>query len=318
MKCLVRHCCKMIGGTACVASLLLDQSLYWEGIEMRDDFSFHVSHSKTISASNILKRTYDSVFRVSKAMVDDLASAIVESMIVDDANVASYLMKIHHILEEETHSIDSNSLLQRKDDRHGLLSWDPRDPQVHSQSKFSSMSISPDLVDLLPTINDLVNCLNGTEQNTAIVNAADMLRSSLADGLSLNLIEVILSAPEIRSSEGAFQVSVDMQAIAELFSLPIHVQHTSKRYDGSFARLLDILKLMTLPYHTFSSLRVAFANLAGVQHESTADYGGVEIALEKMMADDKVVEQAQDMLQAKDLLWLDIRDALVVLFKRNS
>jgi len=290
MGCLVQQCCKMIGGASCISSLLLAQSLYWEDIENRDEFSSF--HSKNISASNILKRMNDSVFHVSKAMVDDLSSAIVESMIVDDASVASYLMKIHHILEEDT----------------------------HSQSKFSSVGISPDLVDLLTTINDLVNCLDGVfhEHNKAVAAAANMLRSSIADGLSIHLIDVILNAPEMHNSKGAIQLSFDVRAVAGLFPLPDHMQHTDKRYFGSFDRLIDILTLITLPYQPFSSLRAAFTVLAGIQYECTADYNGIEIALEQLMLDDRVVEQAQDMLHAKELYWLDLRDALEILFKRNS
>lgn len=290
MERLVHQCCKMIGGATCISSLLLAQSLYWEDMETRDYFASF--YSNNISASNILKRMNDSVFHVSRAMVDDLSSAIVESMIVDDASVASYLMKIHHILEGDSYS--------------------------HSQ--FSSVVISPDLVDLLTTIQDLVSCLDHVfhEHNTSVAAAANMLRSSIADGISIRLIDVILSAPEIHSSKGANQLSFDMRAVAQLFSLSDHVKHTNKRYYGSFDRLMDILTLLSLPYQPFSSLRAAFTLLAGVQYESTADYNGIDIALEQLMVDDRIVDQAQDMLRAKELFWLDLRDALVILFKRNS
>ena len=73
---------------------------------MRDDVSRHFVSAQEVLASNILKRMNDSVSRLSEAMLDELASSIVESMVVADASVASYLMKIHYILEDESNSSD--------------------------------------------------------------------------------------------------------------------------------------------------------------------------------------------------------------------
>jgi len=80
---------------------------------MRDDVSRHFVSAQEVSASNILKLMNDSVSRLSEAMFDELASSIVESMVVANASVASYLMKIHYILEDESNSSDLNVLARR-------------------------------------------------------------------------------------------------------------------------------------------------------------------------------------------------------------
>ena len=103
---LLQDYCNMTGGTTCISSFLSTQALYWESVEMRDEVSRHFVSTQKVSASNILKRMNDSVSRLLKAMLDQLASSIVESMVVANASVASYLMKIHYILEDESNSSD--------------------------------------------------------------------------------------------------------------------------------------------------------------------------------------------------------------------
>jgi len=318
---LLQDYCNMTGGTRCISSFLSTQSLYWESVEMRDDVSCHFVSAQEVSASNILKRMNNSVSRLSEAMLDELASSIAESMVVDDASVASYLMKIHYILEEESNSIDLNVLARRLETTPMKTSpTDSLDRAFPSKSKFPFLDISPDLVDFLSTLRDLVNILNdfACVSSSEVVIAADKLKSNLADNLSLKLIEVLLDVPEINSAKGEVQVSIDIQAIAEIFYLPSRLQFSDLKYFGSFDRLLNIVKLMTLEYISFVSLRTAFSGLGGCQHGYSTDYAAVDIILENLTSDDKVVKQAQDMLRAKGFDALDLRDALIVLYKMDK
>ena len=73
---LLQDYCNMTGGTTCISSFLSTQALYWESVEMQDEVSCHFVSAQEVSASNILKRMNDSVSRLSKAMLDELASSI--------------------------------------------------------------------------------------------------------------------------------------------------------------------------------------------------------------------------------------------------
>ena len=220
---LLQDYCNMTGGTTCISSFLSTQALYWESVEMRDEVSRHFVSAQKVSASNILKRMNDSVSRLLKAMLDQLASSIVESMVVANASVASYLMKIHYILEDESNSSDLNVLARRLETTTPMKSSpiDSLDRAFHSKSKIPFFDISTDLVDFLSTLHDLVNILNdfACVSSSEVVIAADKLKSNLADNLSLKLIEVLLDVPEINSAKGEVQVSIDIQAIAEIFYL---------------------------------------------------------------------------------------------------
>jgi hypothetical protein len=95
------------------------------------------------------------------------------------------------------------------------------DRAFHSKSKIPFFDISTDLGDFLSTLRDLVNILNdfACVSSLDVVIAAEKLKSNLADNLSLKLIEVLLDVPEINSAKGEVQVSIDIQAIAEIFYL---------------------------------------------------------------------------------------------------
>ena len=317
---LLQDYCSMTAGASCISSFLSTQALYWESVEMLDDLSCDFVNAQEVSASNILKRMNDSVSRLSEAMLDELASSIAESMVVDDASVASYLMKIHYILEEESDGSEVNVLARGVTTPSKTSPTDSLDRAFPLKSKFPFLDISPDLVDFLSTLHDLVNTFNdfACVSSSEVVIAADKLQSNLADNLSLKLIEVLLDVPEINSAKGEVQVSIDMQAIAEIFYLPSRLQFSDLKYFGSFNRLLDIVKLMTLEYISFISLRAAFSGLAGCQHDSSTDYAAVDMILENVTSDEKVVKQAQDMLRVKGFDALDLRDALIVLYKMDK
>jgi hypothetical protein len=184
-------------------------------------------------------------------------------------------MKIHYILEDESKSSDLNVLARRLETTtHMKLSpTGSLDRAFHSKSKIPFFDISTDLVDFLSTLRDLVNILNdfACVSSLDVVIAAEKLKSNLADNLSLKLIEVLLDVPEINSAKGEVQVSIDIQAIAEIFYLSI----------GSFDQLLNIVKLMTLKNISFVSLRTALSGLSRYQHGYSTYYAAVDIILEK-------------------------------------
>jgi len=91
-----------------------------------------------------------------------------------------------------------------------------------------------------------------------------------------------------------------MQTIAEFFFPTIRLQGVGSLYHGSFDRLMDIVKLMTLDRHQFLSLCEAFNNLVlGYDLSHNTNYDEVDGMLECLTSDEKITELFQDMLRAK-------------------
>ena len=226
-----------------------------------------------------LSRVGRSLERLRDALVDECASTIVETVIVERAKLASYMMRCSHML-----SLD--------------------DPLEHTHELSHDLHAT---ATILWTVSSACNDGKSVQDRGIIqIGAAfapSVLRRNVIDRVAEKFLEVALNVhgmtPEITLA-GAKHFHDD---VVELFGDPPHPPLTM--------RLLEVVRFMTIDPKPFQELRRAISDLLG--HGS--NHEPIDLAL--VEGDGIVLDEAVSMIRAKGYSSIYLEDALCILNRRE-
>ena len=227
-----------------------------------------------------LSRVGRSMERLRDALVDECCSTLVETVIMERAKLASYLMRCSHMLSLNGASEDS-------------------------------IELSPDLQEATAVFSTVLNvCADVTstkdhnEMSSVTAFAPLAIRSNVTDRMAEKFLEVALDAhgmtPDITLS-GARHFHSDMLA---LFGDPPLPPLT--------LRLFDVTRFMKMDLKPFQELKRAISGL--VQPLPSLE----SLYYEAFQQDGTVLDEAISMIRAKGYAWMYLEDVLSILNRRDE
>ena len=223
-----------------------------------------LSNERAVSSQSDhdLGRFGRSLERLVEVMTDEFASAFVETTLMEHAKFANYLMLASHFLASPEH-VDED-----------MMGVDNLTPELGDTNT---------VLQYFKETCDLILRPGGEDGNIASCAPLGM-RARVADRLAEKLLDVALDANSITPDiwlEGATIFARDVNIILGAFSDATAVDE-----------LLEVTKLMTMEYDSFSGLFIAIGGLLG---------SGVHLDIEELNSDAKLGDEAISMLKAKNV-----------------
>lgn len=226
-----------------------------------------------------LSRVGRSMERLRDALVDECASTLVETVIMERAKLASYLMRCSHLLS-----------LDDAPGNYGELS-----PDLQATATIFST--------VLRVCTEISSPDDQDEFASVSAFAPMAIRSNVTDRVAEKFLEVALDAhgmtPEITFA-GAECFHSDVLA---LFGDPSHPPLAM--------RLFDVTKFMTIPPKPFQELSMAISSL--VQLDPFVE----PLHIGAFEEDGTVLDEAVSMLRAKGFSWMYLEEALSIVNRRS-
>lgn len=226
-----------------------------------------------------LSRVGRSLERLRDALVDECSTSLVETVIMERAKLASYLMRCSHLLS-----------LDDAPDDCGELS-----PDLQATATIFST--------VLRVCTDSSSPDEKDELKSVIAFAPLAIRSNVTDRVAEKFLEVALDAhgmtPEITLA-GAKRFHSD---VADLFGDPPHPPLAM--------RLFDVTQFMAMDSKPFQELSMAISGL--VQPVPFVE----PLHVAAFEEDGTVLDEAVSMLRAKGYSWMYLEEALSILNRRD-
>lgn len=272
---------EIINGAVLASQVLLSKERKWQYKGSKSTVSAESDHD--------LARFGRSLERLVDAMVDEFASAFVETILMERAKLASYLMLSSHLLSSEEWDADdvgSGLSVELKDTKVVLL---------YLQQVCNS------ILGVQAPNDEGRSILSGdyAQDNVATFAPSKMLIeviSRVADKFLEVALDVNHVTPNIWTT-GAMVFARDVQSILGSFKDIVIV-----------SRLLEVTKLMTMNFGTFQGLFEALGGLVG----SVAF-----LDLDEFVADATLRDEASQMLKAKNV-HCPLEDAISILNRRRE
>mmetsp|Transcript_26859 Transcript_26859/g.48818 ORF Transcript_26859/g.48818 Transcript_26859/m.48818 type:complete len:876 (-) Transcript_26859:104-2731(-) len=315
-----------------------------------------ISPQFMIGQSNDLGRLGRSLERLRDGIVDEFGSALVETILMERAKMASYLMRCPYILSMDENEVETEEAKEN-------LMGDTRDMDLFSGEGGLSSDLSEAVhviaivlrvcsgsLDLVASMigDPMVTEGNIIQQNNVnsnmvwknsdgggpginrgtIMNIAQFgpraVIENIAGRIQTKFLEVALDehgmSPDI-AMVGSKVFRRDVSHVADLFS----VNPSAPRF---FSRLQDIVNLMAMDKLQFNSLRGALHTLVQsissrrgmYENDSGLDDGGennMVMVYEDFASDGTVLDEAQSMLQAKGFFMIQLEDVVSVMNRRK-
>lgn len=259
---------EIINGTRLASRVLLKEGAWQDGMPA------------TSQSDHDLARFGRSLERLVDVLVDELASTFVETILMDQAKFASYLMMVSRLLASQEWDGDDNDLsAELKETRAVLL-------MMHK--------VCHSILDI-PNNENPEDSLEHQTAQFAPQAIQEQIMSRVAD----KLLEVVIDSRDTTPDwyVGGSQVfSRDVEILLGAFSDLALVQ-----------RLLDITKLLTL--ESTDGLLAALDGLVG---------GAGFLDIHDFSSDETIYDEAVMMLQAKGFLHLELKDAVLILNRRRD
>lgn len=238
----------------------------------------HFGLSTGVGSDHDLARVGRSFERLREVMVDECATTIVETVLMERAKLASYLMRCSHLLAIASTDASVDNL--------GLS------PDLHDVSRLVSL--------VLAQSNDFT-----LESDEAERFAPAAIRLHVIDRLADKFLEVILDAHGITPDlnlKGCLLVAEDVKALFNGLRSPLA------------ARLLGITTFMTMDSRQMHALRMALFGLARpFSHPDESPF----VSYSQFSSDGTLLDEAISMLQAKGYA-LHLEDAISILNRRKD
>lgn len=304
------------------SSLITGTHLAAQAILLRQSPSKFDNHP-----NDILELVGDSMNLLCTAMVDEFISAFVETIVMERGKLASYMMRAPFLLSH--HSFDHNDSPERrsKRDKDASLS------NVH-------FALSPDLNDSIHVVTVGVKACNklmGKSMPASDTNQLSYLLKhgckSIHDALKFSIGQKLLDiaidpqgmTPEIYIT-GAMQFQHDVNAFDRLF----RTGNSGGGVDpGPLERAVCAARLMSLELSQIEGIRGALRDLALKNSAGVGSYFGHgrddevenQCAIQRLDVDDfysdeRVMNEAVSMLEAKDFGALSLDEAVSILNRR--
>ena len=276
--------------------------------------------------NDILELVGDSMNLLCTAMVDEFTSAFVETIVMERGKMASYMMRAPFLLSH--HSPDDNDSPERrsKRDKDASLS------NVH-------FALSPDLNDSIHVLSVGVKTCNkvmgksmpslDTNQLSNHLNhGCKSIHDALKFSIGQKLLDIAIDpqgmTPEIYIS-GAMQFQHDVNTFDRLFRAG---GGNGGAEPGPFERAVSASRLMSLELSQIEGIRSALRDLAIRSSAGVGShYGhGRDVEVENQCAkrldvddffgDERLMNEAVSMLEAKDFGSLSLDEAVSILNRR--
>ncbi|GKY99996.1 hypothetical protein MPSEU_000953100 [Mayamaea pseudoterrestris] len=228
-----------------------------------------------------LARFGRSLQHLEGVLVDEFANILVDTILMERARFAGYLVRCSHMLScEETEVVESFSVT------------------------------SPELLEtrrLLVTFFAICDASTNDDENDEIdaversKYAPRLLKDRVLTLMVGKILEVALNLDEMTPDlhpAGCSVFASDIQSLFGSLSVPPFV-----------LRLLNVTKIMAMPFIPLSQLGDALCGLVGI---------AAPLELEYFTADERLYEEAMSMLDAKGMVWLELADILNVLNRRRD
>ncbi|KAL3903363.1 MAG: hypothetical protein SGILL_010472, partial [Bacillariaceae sp.] len=259
---------EIINGTVLASRVLLAKERTWH---------YEGANATTMSSQSDhdLARFGRSLERLSDVMVDEFAVAFVETILMERAKFASYLMMASHLLaseEWEAEEVESELSVELKDTKVVLMYFQQVCNSIlkgHHNDDLDSRSTSSE---------DYAG-------DSIALFAPSKMRLNIMNKVAEKFLEVALDVnhvtPDIWSKGAA------------IFARDVYSVVGACQEFPAVARLLEVTKLMTLNLHVAHGL---FEALGGLMGATTAF-----LDVHEFMADQNLNEQAISMLKAKNI-----------------
>ena len=235
----------------------------------------------TRQSDHDLARFGRSLERLEGVLVEEFAATFVETVLMERAKLASYLMMASHLLASKEWDKDETDLSEELRETNVVLA------QFHV---------------VCDTAADEVTSVGGEiGENQGVARfAPSAMRNTVMNRLADKFLEVALDihsmTPDIWR-QGALVFARDVEILMRGTSLPL-VQ-----------RLLDNVKFLSMES---KSLEVLFSALGGLVGTSTF------LNIYDFSSDGTIYEEATSMIKAKGLTWIQLEDTVSILNRRRD
>jgi len=311
----------LITGTHLASQLLLQPSL---------------SSTDTLDDNDILEKVGVSMQHLCSAMVDDYTSALVETIIMERAKLATYMMRAPFLLSDPLPDLPE---LPLSPERRGQ-----RDKDTSNGSKI--LALSPDLNDSMHVVSVSIKACNEVkakvgsmfqvddssdsgevEPSMMLYHGCQSIHDAVKCAIGQKLLDIALDpqgmCPEIYQS-GALQFLHDVKAVNRLFSA-----RQTDQQAGPMERVVTSARLMSLESSQIHAIKETFRSLVDADSPirnlfgRTVDDSGEmnEPSISRLNVDDfykdqRLIDEAGNMLEAKGFNDLALEEALSVLNRR--
>lgn len=232
----------------------------------------------TLNGDEDLRRFGISVENLENALIGEFRKAFVESLLMERAKLASYLMRCPHFLALS-----------------GVEMVDASEVSVDLGETQRLLSVLLRVCDLVYT-GRISNSTKDIEMFAPEV-LRDSVLASVADKFLMVALDVDGMTPDLMRP-GALTLSRDILDIFGTSALP-----------SAALRLLDVVKFMCLEARHLGQVGDA---LCGLAEESPP------LTIATFTADERLYEEALSMLRAKGFTWIELEDTLSILNRRRD
>ena len=297
-------------------------AMEWIGIINGVHIASVMLHSCNRDNHEVWERAAVSLERMRDAMVEDFTSAFIETVVMERAKFASYVMRCPFLLSQST-------LDNRRGQREGSLP--------------SNLHLSLDLTDSfhlisvvlqacqksLTTVEDMMSSQSNSNESSSGLATTQMLsygayaiKNALSTSISQKLLDIAIDpqgmTPEIHLS-GAQQFRCDAMSIVHLFS-----SRTDQNGTGPLERVAAASHLMSLTSTQLQQLKQILFDLSASHNKIGSMFAGgiedegigVRLEVESFYSDERLVMEAESMLSAKGFHALALEEALSIINRR--
>lgn len=262
---------ELINGTRLARSVLMREGAWQDG------------KPATRQSDHDLARFGRSLEKLEVVLVEEFAATFVETILMERAKLASYLMMASHLLASEEWDADETDLSVELRETNLVLA------QFHVVCNAAA---------------DTVTSVDGEiRENKDVARfAPSTMRNTVMNRLADKFLEVALDihsmTPDIWR-QGALVFARDVKNLMRGTSLPTALVQ----------RLLDIVKFLSMES---KPLEVLFSALGGLVGTSTF------LDIYDFSSDGTIYEEATSMIKAKGLTWIKLEDAVFILNRRRD
>eukprot|EP00934_Nitzschia_sp_Nitz4_P009261 Nitzschia sp. Nitz4//scaffold2_size372955//45976//48153//NITZ4_000366-RA/size372955-processed-gene-0.472-mRNA-1//-1//CDS//3329546605//9251//frame0 len=262
---------ELINGTRFAADLLLRDGAWQDGMP------------SSSQSDHDLARFGRSLERLVDAMIDEYTASFVETIVMEKAKMASYLMLASHILSSSEWEGDDQDLSAELRDAQGVL---------HELQR-----VCTEISTIPFGVTDTDSIANHRLAQFAPRGIWTQVVDRVADKFMEIILDVQSTTPDIWPG-GAEVFTRDVEVlIGEYTEVPL------------VARLLDVMKLSTMTYASLQGLREALGGLVGAS---------VFLDMNDFSSDGTIYDEAELMLKAKGFQNLELADAISILNRRRD
>ena len=272
-----------------------------------------------------LARFGQSLERLEMVLVEEFAASFVETILMDRAKLASYLMMASHVLASENWGDDD-------DDDNNPMETSFGGGSTKQPSLGGHDELSPELKETNVVLAQFLNvCDKAVGPRSGDSSGQQDGDGDIPSDLPSQVVRFAPSAMRDhvlnRLADKFMEVALDVHSVtpdiyqtgATVFARDVHtLLGSSVSGDGGSSssynelpllqRLLDLTRLMSM---TTSSLQ-------GLAHALGGLTGGVFLDPEDFASDGTLQQEAMSMIQAKGFKWLELDDVISVLNRRRD